>query len=78
MVVVVQIIGRISAPRRGSRSQVREIQSAGACVLGYLSIGEDLRTAGMTPEDMLKDWRFTGDGSGPRVDGVFRSICFFV
>ena len=58
-------------PKQGNltRSQVREIQSAGACVLGYLSIGEDLRTAGMTPEDMLKDWRFTGDGSGPRVDG---------
>ena len=58
-------------PKQGNltRSQVREIQSAGTCVLGYLSIGEDLRTAGMTPEDMLKDWRFTGDGSGPRVDG---------
>lgn len=58
-------------PKQGNltRKQVREIQSAGACVLGYLSIGEDLRTAGMTPEDMLEDWRFTGDGSGPRVDG---------
>lgn len=57
-------------PRMGNltRRQVWEIQSGGAYVLGYLSIGEDLRTAGMTPEDMLADIRFRGDGSGPRVD----------
>ena len=57
-------------PRMGdmTREQVREIQSGGAYVLGYLSIGEDLRTAGMTPEQMLQDKRFTGDKTGPRVD----------
>ena len=48
--------------------QVQEIRSAGTCVLGYISIGEDLRTAGMTAEEMIKDKRFTGDKSGPRVD----------
>lgn len=51
-----------------TRKQVKAIQSSGTRVLGYLSIGEDLRTAGMTPEEMLKDSRFTGDGIGPRVD----------
>lgn len=58
-------------PRGGdmTREQVREIQSGGAYVLGYLSIGEDLRTEGMTPEQMLQDERFTGDKTGPRIDG---------
>lgn len=51
-----------------TRAQVKEIQSAGTRVLGYLSVGEDLRTAGMTPEQMLRDKRFVGDGKGPRVD----------
>lgn len=51
-----------------TREQVAEIQSAGTLVLGYLSVGEDLRTAGMTPEEMLLDPRFIGDGKGPRVD----------
>ncbi len=37
-------------------------------VLGYLSIGEDLRTALVTDEEMLLDPRFVGDGTGPRVD----------
>lgn len=57
-------------PRSGNltREKVREIQSAGTYVLGYLSVGEDLRTHGMTPEQMLQDERFTGDGTGPRVD----------
>ncbi len=57
-------------PKMGdlTRDQVQEIRSSGTIVLGYISIGEDLRTAGMTPEEMLKDKRFTGDGSGPRVD----------
>lgn len=57
-------------PKMGDiwREQVREIQDSGTIVLGYIAIGEDLRTAGMTPEEMLKDSRFTGDGSGPRVD----------
>lgn len=57
-------------PKMGniSRDQVQEIRSSGTIVLGYIAIGEDLRTAGMTPEQMLMDERFTGDGSGPRVD----------
>ena len=57
-------------PRAGglTRQQVERIQSAGTKVLAYLSVGEDLRTAGKTPEEMRRDPRFTGDGSGPRVD----------
>ena len=51
-----------------THEQVKEIQSAGTLVLGYLSVGEDLRTVGMTPEQMMEDERFTGDGKGPRVD----------
>ena len=51
-----------------TREQIRKIQSAGTLVLGYLSVGEDLRTAGMTPEQMLEDERFVGNGKGPRVD----------
>lgn len=51
-----------------TRKQVKEIQAGGACVFGYISIGEDLRTNGMTAEEMLADGRFTGDGTGPRVD----------
>lgn len=37
-------------------------------VLGYLSIGEDPRTVGLSDEEMLADPRFRGDASGPRVD----------
>ncbi len=37
-------------------------------VLLYVSIGEDQRTAPYTDAQMLADPRFTGDGSGPRVD----------
>lgn len=37
-------------------------------VLGYISVGEDERTHGMTPEQMKKDKRFVLDGSGPAVD----------
>lgn len=57
-------------PKLGNitREQVKEIQKNGTYVMGYLSVGEDLRTAGMMPEQMLNDERFTGDGSGPRVD----------
>ncbi len=42
-------------------------------VLLYVSVGEDLRTARYTDAQMLADPRFTGDGSGPRVDprGVY-------
>ena len=57
-------------PRNGNitREQVQEIRSAGTYVFGYISIGEDLRTAGLSAEQMLKDERFIGDGTGPRVD----------
>lgn len=51
-----------------TRDQVKEIQDSGTTVLGYISIGEDLRTENISPEDMLKDNRFTGDGTGPRID----------
>ncbi len=57
-------------PRMGNikRSQIQEIRESGTIVLGYIAIGEDLRTAGMTPHDMKSDDRFTGDKTGPRVD----------
>ena len=57
-------------PRQGNltRKQVESIQSAGTKVLGYIAVGEDLRTAGKSAEEMKEDPRFTGDGSGPRVD----------
>ncbi len=59
-----------------SVAQVREIQdgvdpadaSDDVFVLGYISIGEDLRTVGMTDAEMLADPRFVGDGTGPRID----------
>ncbi len=37
-------------------------------VLAYISVGEDLRTIGMSDSALLLDPRFVGDGSGPRVD----------
>ena len=37
-------------------------------VLGYLSIGEDLRMRGLTDDQLRADPRFRGDGTGPRVD----------
>lgn len=37
-------------------------------VLGYVSIGEDMRTSQMTDAEMLQDPRFVGDGTGPRID----------
>ncbi len=57
-------------PRMGNitRDQVKELQDSGCIVLGYISIGEDLRTYGFSPEDMLNDSRFTAKGDGPRVD----------
>lgn len=57
-------------PRTGNitRKQVQKIKAGGTKVLGYISVGEDLRTAGLTPEQMLKDQRFVADGTGPRVD----------
>jgi hypothetical protein len=37
-------------------------------VLCYVSVGEDLRTASMSDDQVRADARFRGDGSGPRVD----------
>jgi hypothetical protein len=37
-------------------------------VLGYISVGEDLRTWGVSDEEMARDSRFLGDGTGPRID----------
>jgi hypothetical protein len=51
-----------------TREQVQRIREGNTYVLGYLSIGEDLRTSGLTPEQMLEDKRFIGDGTGPSVD----------
>ncbi|OPY57983.1 MAG: hypothetical protein A4E55_01251 [Pelotomaculum sp. PtaU1.Bin035] len=59
-----------------TRRQVEEIQKGvdplspadDVLVLGYISIGEDLRTVGLSAEQMKADPRFTGDGTGPRVD----------
>lgn len=50
-----------------TRQQVQEIRSGGTLVFGYVSIGEDVRTADITPEQMHKDTRFKGDGTGPRI-----------
>ena len=57
-------------PKMGdiTREQVQEIRESGTRVLGYISIGEDLRTAGMTAEEMLKDERFIRNETGPCVD----------
>ncbi|MBP5281618.1 MAG: hypothetical protein J6Z22_03875 [Lachnospiraceae bacterium] len=57
-------------PKMGNitRDQVQRIRASGTIVLGYIAVGEDLRTANMTPEEMKNDPRFIGDGSGPRVD----------
>jgi hypothetical protein len=37
-------------------------------VLAYVSIGEDLRTKGLSDQQLAQDPRFRGDGTGPRVD----------
>ncbi|MCA8950473.1 MAG: fibronectin type III domain-containing protein [Planctomycetes bacterium] len=37
-------------------------------VLGYVNVGEDDRTIGISDNDLLLDPRFVGDGSGPRLD----------
>ena len=37
-------------------------------VLGYVSVGEDLRTAPLTDDQVRSDPRFAGDRSGPRAD----------
>lgn len=65
-------------PRSGDlkRSQIQEIQKGlnvrdpkdDVKVIGYISIGEDLRTSTLSDEQMLEDPRFTGNKKGPRVD----------
>ncbi|HVT07146.1 MAG TPA: hypothetical protein VHO67_06795 [Polyangia bacterium] len=37
-------------------------------VLCYVSVGEDLRSHGLTDDQVRADPRFRGDGSGPRID----------
>src|SRR5690606_31806414 len=59
-----------------TREQVAEIQggtdpnepSKRVIVLCYVSVGEDIRTVGLSDEAMLADARFVGDGTGPRMD----------
>ena len=59
-----------------TRETIREIQngvdpadpSDDVIVLAYISVGEDLRTTSLTDAQMLADPRFTGDGTGPRID----------
>ena len=59
-----------------TRQQVQEIRqgvnpndsSDDVIVLGYISVGEDLRTCSITDQEFATDSRFKGDGTGPRVD----------
>jgi hypothetical protein len=61
---------------RMTRDQIARIQRGvdpadpadDVLVLGYVSVGEDLRTVGLTDEELQADARFRGDGTGPRVD----------
>jgi hypothetical protein len=52
-----------------TRDFVQSIQQGNkVIVLGYISIGEDLRTINVSDAQMRVDPRFAGDGTGPRVD----------
>jgi hypothetical protein len=59
-----------------TRDLVRSIQqgtdpndpSDDVLVLGYISVGEDLRTRSLSDAELAGDGRFRGDGTGPRVD----------
>ena len=59
-----------------TREQVRAIQNGvnpedtddDVLVISYISVGEDVRTYGLSSDDMLADPRFIEDGTGPRVD----------
>lgn len=59
-----------------TRAVVAEIQSGvdaadprdDVIVLGYVNLGEDDRTIGLSNGGLLSDPRFTGNGTGPRVD----------
>lgn len=61
---------------RMTRDQIARIQAGvdpadpadDVVVLGYVSVGEDLRTVGLSDEQLAADPRFRGDGSGPRAD----------
>jgi hypothetical protein len=64
-------------PSQGlTRDIVRQIQQGNnpndptddVIVLGYISVGEDLRTIPFSDDQMKADPRFVGDGSGPRID----------
>jgi hypothetical protein len=46
----------------------RHDASKGVVVLGYISVGEDSRTHGLTADQMKQDPRFVLDGTGPSVD----------
>jgi hypothetical protein len=73
---VVIVHPHVSWPQRTDRALIARLQNAadtspGAhhpIVLCYISIGEDLRTAGKTDAQMAADARFHGDGTGPRMD----------
>ena len=62
--------------QKTTAAQIRELRSGAnpadagddAAVIGYFSVGEDERTAGMSPEQMRTDKRFVLDGTGPSVD----------
>ena len=59
-----------------SRAQVAELQAGVSAadpaddvlVLCYVSVGEDLRTGGLSDAQVRADPRFKGDGTGPRID----------
>jgi hypothetical protein len=65
-------------PRHGNmdRGLIAEIQAGmdpndpadDVIVLGYVSVGEDLRTGPLTDAEIRSDKRFAGDRSGPRID----------
>jgi len=70
LVILHPLVGDIT------REQVQEIRRGAdyndpnddVIVLGYISIGEDLRTCSLTDKEFATDIRFKGDGTGPRVD----------
>jgi hypothetical protein len=71
-----------------SRSLVASIQQGvdpldpadDVIVLGYITIGEDDRTIGISASTFATDPRFRGDGTGPRIDprGTLQRQMFFV
>jgi hypothetical protein len=59
-----------------TRAQIADLQDGvdpqdprdDVLVLAYISVGEDLRTVGVSDAQMRQEARFVGDGTGPRVD----------